>query len=204
MKIAVAPAIGAGGSLFSADQWKAIGEALGKEAKVEFTSFKQLYVDIEVERADEVKNALLAAGLEIYPVGFFTKNLIACNFCRGAEEAGLAIALQLNEAVAGQEVPSPLKVGYAGCANATSEPLFQHIGVVKMKNGFDIYVGGEGKSIKASVGLLMLEDVPENAVVAVVQRLIAVYKENARKKERFSRFVQRITLERLRELVSTE
>jgi NAD(P)H-nitrite reductase large subunit len=199
MKIAVAPRIGVGGSLFTADQWKSIGDVLGADAKIEFTTFKQLYIDIEEVHFDEAKEKLVEAGLEVYPTGFFSKNLIACNFCRGAEEAGLSVAIKLNEIVAGHAVPSPLKVGYAGCANATSEPLFKDIGIVKMKDGFNIYVGGEGKSIKASLAQILFENVPEIQLIPIVERLISYYRENGKNKERYSRFVQRMTLERLKE-----
>ncbi|TFE24959.1 nitrite reductase [Cohnella luojiensis] len=199
MKIAVAPRIGVGGSLFTAEQWKSIGDVLHADAKIEFTTFKQLYIDIEEDHFDETKEKLVEAGLEVYPTGFFSKNLIACNFCRGAEEAGLSVALKLNEIVAGHAVPSPLKVGYAGCANATSEPLFKDIGIVKMKAGFNIYVGGEGKSIKASLAQILFENVQEIQLIPIVERLISYYQQNGKTKERYSRFVQRMTLERLKE-----
>lgn len=202
MKLAVAPKFGVGGSLFTAGQWRAIGAVLGEEAKIELTTFKQLYVEVEEDRIEEVKSKLAETGLEVYPTGFFTKNLNACNFCRGAEEAGLSTALKLNELVAGQEAPHPLKVGYAGCANATSEPLFKDIGIVKMKDEFDVYLGGEGKSVKAAaVGQLWLERVREGDLLRIVPKLIAYFRENGKKKEKFSRFVERITLERLREAV---
>lgn len=202
MKLAVAPKFGVGGSLFTAGQWGAIGAVLGEEAKIELTTFKQLYVEVEEDRIEEVKSKLAEAGLEVYPTGFFAKNLNACNFCRGAEEAGLSTALKLNELVAGQEAPHPLKVGYAGCANATSEPLFKDIGIVKMKDEFDVYLGGEGKSVKAAaVGQLWLERVREDDLLRIVPKLITYFRENGKKKEKFSRFVERITLERLREAV---
>lgn len=191
MKLAVAPRISVGGSLFTGEQLKAIESVLGEEDKVEFTTFKQLYIEVEEAQAEEVKQELLSVGLEVYPAGFFSKNLIACNFCRGAEEAGLATAMKLNELVAGLVVPNPLKIGYAGCANATSEPLFKDIGIVKMKVGFDIYLGGEGKSLKASVGRLWKEGVQEAELFELVSGLITDYQQNGRKKERFSRYVER-------------
>jgi precorrin-3B C17-methyltransferase len=202
MKIAVAPRIGVGGSLFTAEQWKSIGDVLRADAKIEFTTFKQLYIDIEEDHFNETKEKLVEAGLEVYPTGFFSKNLIACNFCRGAEEAGLPVAIKLNEIVAGHVVPSPLKVGYAGCANATSEPLFKDIGIVKMKDRFNIYVGGEGKSIKAaSLAQILLENVPEIQLIPIVERLISYYQENGKTKEKYSRFVQRVTIEGLKEKI---
>ncbi|MCD9020905.1 nitrite reductase [Cohnella silvisoli] len=199
MKIAVTPRLGVGGSLFTIDQWKSIGDVLAEDVKVEFTTFKQLYIEINEAQYEDTKHKLEESGLEVYPTGFFSKNLIACNFCRGAEEAGLSIAIQLNEIVAGHAVPSPLKVGYAGCANATSEPLFKDIGIVKMKDGFNVYVGGEGKSIKAAVAQLLFENVPESRLLPIVQHLISQFQALGKKKEKYARFIQRMTIERIKE-----
>lgn len=116
------------------------------------TTFKQLYVEMEEDRAESAKSALEAAGLQIHPAGFYTKSLITCNFCKGAEEAGLSVARSLDEAIAGRETPSPLKIGYSGCALATGEPLLKDIGIVKMRDTFDVYAGGEAKTLKAALG----------------------------------------------------
>ncbi|MFS0873657.1 MULTISPECIES: hypothetical protein [Paenibacillus] len=118
------------------------------------TPFKQLYIEVSVESERIITDNLRSIGLEVNPAGFATKSLIACTFCRGAEDTGLDIAQKLNKAIAGILTPTPLKVGYAGCALGTSEPLLRDIGIVKMKEKFDIYVGGDPKGIKASLAEL--------------------------------------------------
>ncbi|MDF2649997.1 MAG: nitrite reductase [Paenibacillus sp.] len=147
-KLAVAPAIQVGGSLFTPEQFARISAVAGVNAKIEMTPFKQLYVEVPVDQKESIEKELRASGLEVYPSGFTTKSLIACDFCKGAEEAGLETAQKLNQAIAGIETPVPVKVGYAGCALGTSEPLLKDIGVVKMRDTFDIYVGGEPKGFK--------------------------------------------------------
>src|SRR5687768_2202179 len=134
IKFSVNPGFEVGGTIFSPNQLVLIGSLVGEDAKIEMTTFKQLYVEMNEDSAEEVKEQLRAIGLNIQPAGFYTKNLIACNFCKGAEEAGLQIAKALDEAIAGQETPSPLKIGYAGCALGTSEPLLKDVAVVKMRN----------------------------------------------------------------------
>lgn len=200
-KFAVTPGFEVGGTLFRPEQLAVLGSAAGPEARIEMTSFKQLYVEMAEERIPEVQERLREAGLQIHPAGFVSKSLIACNFCRGAEDAGLETARRLDEAVAGHEVPSPLKIGYAGCALGTSEPLIKDIAVVKMREVYDIYIGGESKGIKASLAQLFMKDVREEQLLRVITQLITIYQENGKKKEKYSRFVQRMTLERLRELV---
>ena len=200
-KFAVTPGFEVGGTLFRPEQLAVLGAVAGPDARIEMTTFKQLYVEMEEERIPYAQEQLKSAGLEIHPAGFVSKSLITCNFCRGSEESGLEAARKLDEAVADHPVPSPLKIGYAGCALGTSEPLMKDIAVVKMKDAYDIYIGGESKGIKACLAQLFMEGAAEEQLIPIVRRLIVIYQENGRKKEKFSRFVSRMTLPALKEMV---
>jgi len=195
IKFAITPGFEVGGTIFKPEQLKILGSIVGDDAKIELTSFKQLYVEMQEERLEEVKEKLRSFGLEIYPAGFYTKNLITCNFCKGVEVAGMQVAKELDQAIAGLEVPSPLKIGYAGCGLATSEPLFKDIGVVKMKNTYDIYVGGDGKTLKAALGTLFISGVTRERLIPAVMGIIQYYQEYGKKKEKFSRFIERVSMD---------
>ncbi|GMX62574.1 hypothetical protein Elgi_23790 [Paenibacillus elgii] len=199
-KIAISAGIQVGGSLFTSEQLAKIGSVVGMDAKIEMTPFKQLYAEVPIERRDAIKEELEHYGLEVYPAGFVTKSLIACNFCKGAEEAGLDAARTLNKTIAGIETPTPLKIGYAGCALGTSEPLLKDIGVIKMRDTFDIYVGGEPKGIKTSFAKLLVSGLTEDRLGPVVTAIIDFYKAHAKGKEKFSKFVDRVSLEQLRQI----
>ncbi|MGO4344247.1 nitrite reductase [Paenibacillus sp. MCAF9] len=200
IKIAVSPAIQVGGSLFTPHQLVTIGSLIDTEANIEMTPFKQLYVEIPLDQQNEIIEQLREVGLEVNPSGFTTKSLNACNFCKGAQDAGLDIAIKLNEAIAGIGTPTPMKVGYAGCALGTSEPLLKDIGVVKMRNVFDVYVGGEPKGIKPSFAQLLLSGLSEDQLIPSTINLINYYKEHAKGKEKFSKFINRISLDELKTL----
>ncbi|CAG7657033.1 nitrite reductase [Paenibacillus allorhizosphaerae] len=198
---AVTPGFEVGGTVFKPEQLAVLGAAVGADARIEMTTFKQLYVEMQEERAEEAKFKLQQIGLEVYPAGFYTKSLITCNFCKGAEEAGLSTARALDEAVAGLAAPSPLKIGYSGCALATGEPLLKDIGVVKMRDAYDIYIGGEAKSLKAAPGFLFMERVSEDQLIPVVRGLIQYFQDHGKKKEKFSKFIERVTADALRAAV---
>lgn len=200
-KFAVTPGFEVGGTLFRPEQLAMLGSIVGPEAEIEMTTFKQLYVAMDEERIAEVQEQLKRVGLEVHPAGFVSKSLITCNFCRGAEDAGLGVAKKLDEVVADHEVPSPLKIGYAGCALGTSEPLIKDIAVVKMKDEFDIYIGGDSKGIKARLAQSFMKGLTEEQLLKVVRSLITIFQENGKKKETYARFVNRMTLEKLHELV---
>ncbi|TLS51255.1 nitrite reductase [Paenibacillus antri] len=201
VKIAVSPAIQVGGSLFTPEQFALIGSLADGGASIEMTPFGQLYVETAAERLDDIRSALQRAGLQVLPAGFAAKGLIACNFCKGAEDAGLEIARELNRRIAGLATPTPVKVGYAGCALGTSEPLLKDIGVVKMRDTFDIYVGGEPKGLKASLAQPLVSGIEAERVASAVRAIIDYYTANAKGKEKFRKFVDRVSLDAIREKV---
>ncbi|MBH5317863.1 nitrite reductase [Paenibacillus sp. GSMTC-2017] len=195
---AVTPGFSVGGAIFTSKQLALIGSVIGDEAKVEMTTFKQLYVTIEEDRIPDVQLQLEEVDLEIHQAGFVSKSLITCNFCKGAVEAGLDVAKALDLAIANHEVPSPLKIGYAGCALGTSEPLLKDIAVVKMRDSFDLYVGGEAKGLKPSFAKLLVSNLQKEQLIPITMKLINIFQTNGKKKEKFSKFVDRMTLEELR------
>ena len=200
-KFAVTPGFGVGGTIFRPEQLTLLGSIVGEEAKIEMTTFKQLYVAVPEEKLQEVQQQLQQAGYEIQPAGFYTKNLIACNFCRGAEEAGLDVAEALDQAIAGHPVPSPLKIGYAGCALGTSEPLLKDIAVVKMKDRFDLFVGGEAKGLKARLAQLLVSGLKAEQLIPAITTLITDFQQNGKKKESYARYTERMTMDALRQIV---
>lgn len=200
MKIAVASPVQVGGNVYTPEQIARIGNIVGPNAKIEITPFRQIYMEVPIEKREEIQQELERSGLEVYPAGAVTKSLIACNFCRGADDAGLETARMLNQAIAGIETPTPLKIGYAGCALGTSEPLLKDIGVVKMRDKFEIYVGGEPKGLKATKAKKLASELTENRLVPVIMTLIDYYKANAKGKEKFTRFVERVSLEKLQQI----
>lgn len=201
-KIAVAPPIQVGGNLFTPEQLATIGAIVGTNARIEMTSFKQLYLEVPLEHREEIVEQLERTGLEVYPAGFVTKSLIACNFCKGAEEAGLAVAQKLNQSIAGIETPMPLKIGYAGCALGTSEPLLKDISVVKMRNTYEVFIGGEPKGLKTSIAQSLRSGLSEDQLIPVILSLINYYKANAKGKEKFRKFIDRTTIELLQQVVA--
>lgn len=203
-KFAVTPGFEVGGTLFRPEQLSMLGEIIGEDARVEMTTFKQLYVEMDEERVEEAKAKLEKVGLQVHPAGFVSKSLITCNFCRGAEDSGLDVAAMLDEVIADHPVPNPLKIGYAGCALGTSEPLLKDIAVIKMKDLYDIYVGGEPRGLKAVLAKPLHTGLSSEMLALIILKLIAIYQETGKKKERFSRFVDRITLDSLRELTRYE
>ncbi|KAB7666936.1 nitrite reductase [Bacillus sp. B1-b2] len=180
------------GSKLNSKQLITIAKYLDEEDSLELTTFQQLYIEIPEEKKDEIIEEFTHVGLFCYPVGNYVKSLRTCNFCKGEEEEGMPVAKELNRRIAGKPVPFTLRVAYTGCPVGCGEPLLSDIGVMKIKEHYNLYVGGKAKGKDAEVGFLLLEDLAPNQLYKAVEHLIELYSRNGKRREQFHKFIRRI------------
>jgi len=193
-RYAVTP--GVGQTFFTPEQLRLVGHVAGADGRVELNAFMQLIVHTTRPDVEEQHRSLREGGLAIYPVGPVVKNLHTCSFCSGQKVEGLPDAQRLDEAVAGASVPFPVRVGFSGCAANCGEALVRDVGVVRLDEGrYDIYAGGRPGGLTPCFGQRVAEGVTSEALVPVVEALLAVYRETARGKERLWKNVARIGIE---------
>jgi precorrin-3B C17-methyltransferase len=194
IKIAVNGGINFGSKL-SAKQLVTMAKYLDDEQEIEVTTFQQLYMEVPEEKKDEVIREFESVGLHCYPVGNFVKSLRTCNFCKGAEEEGMPVAIELNKRIAGIPVPFTLKPAYTGCPVGCGEPLLNDIGIMKMKDHFNLYVGGKSKGKDAEVGFLLLDHLTPEELYIKVEKIIQLYSEQGKKREAFHKFIKRMGID---------
>ncbi|MFC5587848.1 nitrite reductase [Sporosarcina soli] len=186
------------GSKLNAKQLVVIAEYMLEEDELELTTFQQLYFEVLESDLEFVQKKFEAVGLSCYPVGNFVKSLRTCNFCKGAEQEGMPVAIELNHRIAGKAVPVTLRPAYTGCPIGCGEPLVNDIGVMKMKNGYNLYVGGKAKGLDAQAGTIVMEQVQPVQLYEAVDKIIATYAEHGKKRENFFKFVNRYGVENLK------
>lgn len=190
IKIAINGGIGFGAKL-NAKQLITISNYLNEDEELELTTFQQLYIEIPEAMRDQVIEEFEQVGLSCYPVGNFVKSLRTCNFCKGKLEEGMPIAKELNRRIAGKAVPFTLKVAYTGCAVGCGEPMVNDIGVMKIRDHYNLYVGGKAKGKDAEVGTLLIEDLLPEELYDTVEKIIEIYSQNGKKRENFPKFLKR-------------
>ncbi|WP_438824578.1 nitrite reductase [Bacillus sp. JJ1521] len=197
VKLAVNGGISFGAKL-NAKQLVVIAEYMNDGDELELTTFQQLYIDVFESKVELVREKFKAVGLSCYPVGNFVKSLRTCNFCKGAEEEGMPVAIELNNRIAGKQVPFTLRPAYTGCPVGCGEPLVNDIGVMKIRDGYDLYIGGKAKGKDAKAGTLLIEQLTPEQLYEVVEKIITIYAEQGKKREQFSKFVTRYGLENIK------
>ena len=183
------------GSKLNAKQLAVIVEHMDDNDELELTTFQQLYIEVLEDQVEYVKERFKEVGLSSYPVGNFVKSLRTCNFCKGSEEEGMPVAIELNKRIAGKPVPFTLRPAYTGCPVGCGEPLVNDIGVMKIRNGYDLYIGGKAKGKDARVGTLLIEQLMPEQLYKVVEKIIHIYAEQGKKREPLFKFINRIGFE---------
>ncbi|GAE27658.1 cobalt-precorrin-3b C17-methyltransferase [Halalkalibacter wakoensis JCM 9140] len=201
VKLAVNAGISFGAKL-NAKQLRVLAEYMNDDQELELTTFQQLYIDVSENKLELVKGKFTEAGLICYPVGSFVKSLRTCNFCKGSEEEGMPVAIELNKRIAGREVPFTLKPAYTGCRVGCGEPLINDIGIIKVgTNEFDLYIGGTSKGADAKVGTLFKKQLVPEQLYAMVDDILDLYHEFGKKREPFFKFINRFGFENLQQQV---
>ena len=194
IKIAVNGGISFGAKL-NAKQLMTLASYLPQDAELELTTFQQLYLEIEEDKFEEIQKEFEQIGLHCYPVGNFVKSLRTCNFCKGSEEEGMPVAKEINRRISGIPVPLTLKPAYTGCPIGCGEPMVSDIGIMKMKDTYNLYIGGKSKGFDAEVGKLVGEKLTPEELYTRIDKMVYDYSENGKKRESFHKFIHRIGLE---------
>jgi precorrin-3B C17-methyltransferase len=191
IKIAINGGIGFGAKLNS-KQLIIISKYMDEKEEIELTTFQQLYIEILEDKKEEIIEEFQNVGLECYPVGNFVKSLRTCNFCKGEKEEGMPVAKELNLRIAGKPVPATLKVAYTGCPIGCGEPMLSDIGIMKIREHYNLYVGGKAKGKDAEVGSLLIENLTPEELYDVVEKILALYSQWGKKRETFYKFLKRV------------
>lgn len=185
------------GAKLNAKQLLTIAKHIEDE-ELELTTFQQLYIDVPEDRQHEIISEFNSVGLQCYPVGNVVKSLRTCNFCKGELEEGMPIAKELNNRIAGKEVPFTVRAAYAGCPVGCGEPLMNDIGIMKINDHFNFYIGGKSKGKDAEVAQLLYDSLEPDQLYYYIERFLEIYKQEGKKRETVNKFIKRIGIEELK------
>ena len=148
-------------------------------------------------KAEDVDKAWKMLGMEpAYTVSNRVRSVKICpgtTFCKRAKQDSVHLGMQIERKYLSLEMPSKMKIGVSGCPNSCTESRMKDVGVIGTVDGWNVYAGGSGGA-HPRIGDLIAEVKTEKEALALVDRIIAYYKENAQI-ERMGEFIDRIGLE---------
>ena len=148
-------------------------------------------------KAEDVDKAWEMLGMEpAYTVSNRVRSVKICpgtTFCKRAKQDSVHLGMQIERKYLSLEMPSKMKIGVSGCPNSCTESRMKDVGVIGTVDGWNVYAGGSCGA-HPRIGDLIAEVKTEKEALALVDRIIAYYKENAQI-ERMGEFIDRIGLE---------
>ncbi len=202
---AIAPHIPCG--VVSPDTLRKIADVAEKynHAALKITSAARIaMVGLREEDIDDVwKDLEMAEGAAI---GLCVRSVKACpgtTFCKRGLLDSLSMGLKLDAKYHGMEVVGKLKMGVSGCPNQCAETCIKDVGLVGLKNGWKVFVGGNGGG-KARLSQEIAKDLSDEDALALVDRVVEYFNANARPRQRLGAMLEKVGMDEFLQAVLGE
>ena len=133
-------------------------------------------------------------------IGLCVRSIKICpgtTFCKRGQQDSVGVGLKLDQIYHGMQLPWKFKIGVSGCANSCAEPAVKDIGLIGMSKGWKLLVGGSS-GVKPRLGLVLAENLSDEAVLALIDKIIQYYKDHA-KKQRLGEFIEEISFDKFKQ-----
>ncbi|UOR12133.1 hypothetical protein [Halobacillus amylolyticus] len=123
--------------------------------------------------------------------------------CRCDKHSSLKMASELDEKMEFLKTPFRIKAAISACEHNGADPITKDIGVIKVKRGWEMYVGGSNGTNGGSGVLLCLAGTAKEAC-EMITGFIQYYRESANYLERIWQWISRVGLIHIREALFDE
>jgi NAD(P)H-nitrite reductase large subunit len=158
-------------------------------------------IGMKREEVDKIWNELkMEVGPAIELCVHYVQACPGTEVCKFGVRDSLAMGLQLENLYVGMDLPAKLKMGISGCPFCCAESYVRDIGLIGKKKGWIVTFGGNSGG-RPRIGDIIAQDLADVEAVALVQRCLEYYRDNAGKKLRTARFVEKVGIETIKQAV---
>ena len=131
------------------------------------------------------------------------KTCVGAQFCRYGTQDSMALGIELEKKFERLDTPHKVKMGVSACPRNCSEAGIKDIGFVGIDGGWEIYVAGNG-GVDLRAGDLLCMVKTQADVMEMTGAYLQYYRETANYLERTSKWVERVGLDNVREVLANE
>jgi len=117
--------------------------------------------------------------------------------CRYGVQDSIGLGSEIEAFFSEMKLPAKVKVGVSGCPLCCGESFVRDIGVLGKNNGWSLIIGGSSAR-RPRIGDLIAEDLSKEKVFELIEHFLEFYSNNATKKERTARFLDRLGVEQVK------
>ncbi|MEW5952488.1 MAG: NAD(P)/FAD-dependent oxidoreductase [Bacillota bacterium] len=120
--------------------------------------------------------------------------------CRFGVQNSLGLGQKLDQLLGHMEMPAKAKIGISGCPMCCGESYVRDLGIMGKKSGWTLIFGGNAGA-RPRVGDVIAEGLTDEQALDLTQKCFDYYIAEGKKKERASKFIERIGLEEFKKNV---
>ena len=193
------------GGVTSADELRRIANVADKYnvKMVKITGGQRIdLLGIEKEDLPAVWRDLGMPSGHAYSKAFRTcKTCVGTEFCRYGVGDSTGLGIKIEKRFQGIEAPHKLKFATTGCPRNCAEATIKDISAMAIEGGkWEVLIGGAGGAHVRKTDLLVTVDTHDE-VLLYMGRFMQYYRENAKYLERTWSLVERLGIEKLREIL---
>ncbi|AQT69475.1 Nitrite reductase [NAD(P)H] [Anaerohalosphaera lusitana] len=181
-----------------------VAEKYGAQALKVTSAARIAIVGLDEKDVDAVWSELgMSPG---FAVGICVRSVKACpgtTFCKKGMQDSLALGMKFDGKYHGMDLPGKFKIGVSGCPNQCAETCIKDVGLVGMKNGWKVLVGGNGGG-RPRLARELAKDLSETEAMELVDRIIDYFKANARPHQRIGAMLDKMDFEEFAAAVKGE
>ena len=121
-------------------------------------------------------------------------------WCRFGTQHSTRLGVKLEELTWGSWMPHKFKLAVSGCPRNCAEATIKDFGVVCVDSGYELHIGGNG-GIKVRVTDFLDKVESEEDVLEYCAAFTQLYREEAHYLERTAPWVERVSLQHIKDLV---
>ncbi|NHM33539.1 nitrite reductase large subunit NirB [Neobacillus terrae] len=131
------------------------------------------------------------------------KTCVGAQFCRYGTQDSMSLGIRLEKKFERLDTPHKVKMGVSACPRNCAEAGIKDIGVVGIDGGWEMYVAGNG-GVDLRAGDLLCTVKNEDEVMEMAGAYLQYYRETARYMERTSKWLDRVGLKKVQEVLADE
>jgi NAD(P)H-nitrite reductase large subunit len=121
-------------------------------------------------------------------------------WCKYGVSDALTLGRKIEQLELAGPLPAKVKVGVSGCRMCCCESWVRDVGLAAEKKGWQLIFGGNAAG-RPRIGDLVAEGLSDDDAVALVEKTLNYYLQEARFKTRSARFMERIGIDALKKAV---
>ena len=122
------------------------------------------------------------------------------SLCKFGVDDSLGLGTEIEEMYLGLNFPAKVKFGVSGCPFCCAESYLRDVGLFAKKSGWTLVVGGNAGG-HPRIGDVIATGLSRDDAIELSKKFLKYYKENARKKERTCRFVDRVGIDAVKDVL---